>query len=332
MHSANFISTIDRYHEQETAIRALISSIITGIGEGRLLTDQDVLRNVTVKVAELYPFVDLVYVLDEEGRQVAEYGPDDRGFVSGKRDIGQGLDRSQRPYFQAVRNQSAVVLTEPYLSSASRDLCVSAALQLHEGERAGYLVIDIDLEAMISFLLGDTMRRRVEPVFRALYGIFATAMMLVAGVLFYSSLHELMGALMKPGWATEMQLKPFEVIVVLTLALAIFDLAKTVFEEEVLLEKDVHRHSTTRRTMTRFVAAILVALLIEGLLMMFKVSMGYSNTGFLAPLMILASAGLLLALGLYVYLGAGAERALLDAPRGHGRKRSGESANDPYES
>lgn len=319
MHSANFISTIERYHEQAQAIRAMASSIITGIGEGRLLHDQSALRDVTERLVNLYPFVDLVYVLDDHGVQLAEYGQDDRGQVSTRRDIGKGMDRSQRPYFQAVRDQEKVVLTEPYLSSASRDLCISAALQLHDGDQSGYLVVDIDLEAMISFLLGDTMRRRAEPLFRALYGIFAAAMLLVAGVLFYSSLKELFDALMQPGWAAELRLKPFEVIVVLTLALAIFDLAKTVFEEEVLMEKDVHRHSTTRRTMTRFVAAILVALLIEGLLTMFKVSMGYSPAGLMAPAMIVSSAALLLALGLYVYLGARAEQALLSNPRGRGR-------------
>ena len=92
--------------------------------------------------------------------------------------------------------------------------------------------------------------------------------------------------------------------------MAVFDLAKTIFEEEVLLEKDVHRHSTVRRTMTRFVAAILVAILIEGLLTMFKVSMGYSDEGINASLMVFSAAALLIALGLYVYLGSLAERAI----------------------
>jgi hypothetical protein len=317
MHSANYLSTIDRYHEQSRSIRELIESIITGIGEPRLLTDRDALRSTTEKLIDLYPFVDLVYLLDERGVQVAEFGADDSGRISGG-DRKRGMDRSARPYFRFIEGSERVHLTEPYLSSASRDLCVSATLRLEQDERVGYLVIDVDLEAMISFLLGDTMRRRVEPIFRVLYGLFAIAMLLVAGVLFYSSMSELVYALMQPGWAAELRLKPFEVIVVLTLAMAIFDLAKTVFEEEVLMEKDVHRHSTVRRTMTRFVAAILVAILIEGLLTMFKVSMGYSEQGATATLMIFAAAALLVALGLYVYLGALAEKALLG---NNGRKR-----------
>jgi len=311
MHSANYISTIDRYHEQSRSIRELIESIITGIGEPRLLTDQSALHSVTEKLIDLYPFVDLVYLLDEDGVQIAEYGADETGHVNRAMGRGKGMDRSQRPYFKFFREEEHVHLTEPYLSSASRDLCISATLRIEHAGRVGYLVIDVDLEAMISFLLGDTLRRRMEPAFRALYGLFAAAMMLVAGVLFYSSMSELVHALMEPGWAAELRLKPFEVIVVLTLAMAIFDLAKTVFEEEVLMEKDVHRHSTVRRTMTRFVAAILVAILIEGLLTMFKVSMGYSEQGGVATLMVFAAAALLVALGLYVYLGALAEKALL---------------------
>ncbi|MFO7580977.1 PDC sensor domain-containing protein [Guyparkeria sp.] len=328
MHSANYISTIDRYHEQSRSIRELIESIITGIGEPRLLSDPSGLRGVTEKLIDLYPFVDLVYLLDEDGVQVAEYGADETGHVNRAHGQGRGVDRSQRPYFKRAAESENVHLTEPYLSAASRDLCISATVRLEHGGKVGYLVIDVDLEAMISFLLGDTMRRRVEPFFRGLYALFAAAMLLVAGVLFYSSMSELVHALMEPGWASELQLKPFEVIVVLTLAMAIFDLAKTVFEEEVLLEKDVHRHSTVRRTMTRFVAAILVAILIEGLLTMFKVSMGYSDQGVTATLMVFAAAALLVALGLYVYLGALAEKALLG---NNGRSRRLRNVRDKEE-
>lgn len=311
MSSANYISTIDRYHEHAKAVRELIESIVTGIGEPRLLEDPNALRRVTERLAAMYPFVDLIYALDADGIQIAEYGTDETGFVSAEPGQGKGMDRSQRPYFKQAQDCEGVYLTGPYLSSASRDLCISATLRMPYKDGVGFLVVDVDIEAMMSFLLGDTLRRKAEPVFRLLYSTFALAMLLVAGVLFYSSMSELITSMMEPGWVSEVRLKPFEVIVILTLAMAIFDLAKTIFEEEVLMQKDVHRHSTVRRTMTRFVAAILVAILIEGLLTMFKVSMGYSDQGLNASLMVFSAAALLIALGLYVYLGAMAERALL---------------------
>jgi hypothetical protein len=54
------------------------------------------------------------------------------------------------------------------------------------------------------------------------------------------------------------------------LALTIFDLGKITLEEEVLLYKDILRHSSTRRTITRFIAVIIIAVSIEALLMIFK--------------------------------------------------------------
>ncbi|UJF22687.1 hypothetical protein [Shewanella sp. OMA3-2] len=66
----------------------------------------------------------------------------------------------------------------------------------------------------------------------------------------------------------------FGIIIFLILALAIFDLGKTILEEEVLMHKDIFRHSSTRRTITCFISTILIAISIEALLTMFKASLG----------------------------------------------------------
>jgi hypothetical protein len=92
--------------------------------------------------------------------------------------------------------------------------------------------------------------------------------------------------------------------------LAVFDLGKTILEEEVLMHKDIFRHSSTRRTITRFISTILIAISIEALLTMFKASLGEIEYLQSAILMMLAVVGLLIALGLYVYLGAKAEMLL----------------------
>ena len=77
------------------------------------------------------------------------------------------------------------------------------------------------------------------------------------------------------------------------------------------MHKDVFRHSSTRRTITRFIAAILIAVSIEALLTMFKASLGEVELMKSAVWMMLSVVGLLLGLGGYVYLGAKAERILL---------------------
>jgi hypothetical protein len=79
----------------------------------------------------------------------------------------------------------------------------------------------------------------------------------------------------------------------------------------VLLHKDIFRHSAIRRTITRFIAAILIAVSIEGLLLLFKGSLGQSELLWPAVGVMGCAVGLLLALGLYVFLGARAEAALV---------------------
>jgi len=109
--------------------------------------------------------------------------------------------------------------------------------------------------------------------------------------------------------------RPFSAIIFITLGLAIFDLSKTILEEEVLMHKDIFRHSSTRRTITRFMAAILIAVSIEALLLMFKSAIGAGDYLSSATWMMLSAVALMIGLGLYVYLGAKAEAFLLATKR-----------------
>ena len=77
------------------------------------------------------------------------------------------------------------------------------------------------------------------------------------------------------------------------------------------MHKDIFRHSSTRRTITRFTAAILIAVSIEALMLIFKAALGDGHNLLHAVWMMLASVGLLVGLGLYVYLGTKAEAVLM---------------------
>jgi hypothetical protein len=131
----------------------------------------------------------------------------------------------------------------------------------------------------------------------------------VVAILLFSASREIIELARDPV-ASNLHLKPFSIIIFLTLAFAIFDLGKTTLEEEVLMHKDIFRHSSTRRSITRFIAAILIAVSIESLLLMFKSVLGSPEYLTSAVTMMIASVGLLIGLGIYVYLGAKAEATL----------------------
>ena len=312
MSSMSYLAVVERYHQYRDALGELLSSILTGMGDTQLLTAGNARHKAMNCVVTHYPFVELLYVLDADGKQITHNIA--AGHAAQSSDSGEGRDRSMRPYYVQAKAHAGVSITEPYLSSASNMLCVSAILPLTDPEpgEQRYIVLDIDLTGAIEFMMGDHARRRFLPVFKLIYSIIVLGLAAVTGVLLYAAFGELI-ALRDVGDNTaELHLKPFGVIIFLTLALAIFDLGKTILEEEVLMHKDIFRHSSTRRTITRFIAAILIAVSIEALLLMFKSALGVTHEMVEAVWMMFAAVGLLVGLGLYVYLGARAE-ALLTA-------------------
>ena len=312
MAAMSYLNSIERYHEYRVAIRELLGSILTGISQERLFADRTALREAMCDVSGHYPFVSLLYTLDARGIQTSDnvYCPRRSQPMHAE---GLGKDRSQRPYFQPASETDGVLVTEPYLSTASNTLCISASLRGKDaqGNSLGYTVLDIDLGETIEFLMGDVLRRRFQPGFRAVYSLIVAGLFAVVGALLWVAFADI-ARLFDAGQARDaLHLRPFGAIIFLTLALAVFDLGKTILEEEVLMHKDIFRHSSTRRTITRFVAAILIAVSIEALLLMFKAALGQGEGMLAAVWMMFTAIGLLVGLGIYVFLGAQAEVALL---------------------
>ena len=310
MANHNTLAVIERYEEYHHALNELISSIVTGIASPSLVSDARAREQAIHCAGKHYPFVDLLYVLDARGMQITANLPARKGHPSAGQ--GEGTNRSQRPYFiQAHAQTDGVGITSPYLSVANGKLCITASVRIHHDQEICYLMLDIDLAEAVSFLMGDASRKRFVPLFKSVYSLIAAGLFAVVALLVFAAMQELVVIFTSSNGATDLHLKPFGVIIFLTLGLAVLDLGKTILEEEVLMHKDVYRHSSTRRTITRFMAAILIAVSIEGLLLMFKSAVGDGQHVMDGVWIMVAAVGLLIGLGAYVYLGARAEQLLL---------------------
>ncbi|NMH66840.1 PDC sensor domain-containing protein [Shewanella salipaludis] len=310
MAAMSYLSVIERYHEFEPLVHELLESILTGIGDPQLFHEGQMDLKAVADVAGSYPFVELIYLLDSDGRQVSQ----NIALVNRKIKLipqGRNADRSQRPYFLNLEDEAGGYVTRPYLSHATGGLCISASRAIYRQDaQLGILVVDVNLTRLIEFMMGDSARRRVTPLFKGVYATIVLGLFVLVALLLTTALTDIYQLLTT---AREHQdpLQPFGIIIFITLALAIFDLGKTILEEEVLMHKDIFRHSSTRRTITRFVATILIAISIEALLTMFKASLGEKQYVEPAIWMMLAVVGLLVGLGAYVYLGAKAEWLLI---------------------
>jgi len=313
MSKMSHINVIEKYEEHRLAIHNLLSSILGCFADEKMFEQsQEELTRVAVSLCSYYPFVSLLYLLNAQGKQICKNVPGSHFKNHPK--IGLGVDRSNRPYYLLAKKTTSVVVTEPYLSSVRRELCLSTIVKIlnDDGSTKGYIVLDIDVSSTLAFLTGDSRRVHFEPYFKVMYSLIVLGLFSVALMLLYAAGLECIKMVHSMTMPQQIMEIPFGVVIYLTLALAIFDLGKTTLEEEVLLYKDILRHSSTRRTITRFIAVIIIAVSIEALLMIFKFALNGGGEHIIeAVWIIIAAALLLVSLGVYVYLGSKAEGMLL---------------------
>ncbi|MCL1043599.1 PDC sensor domain-containing protein [Shewanella marisflavi] len=308
MAAMSYLSVIERYHEHEQLVKELMESILVGISDPLMLSDPGFRVRAMAEIANSYPFIELLYVLDGDGVQISENVAIVNRVVQAI-PVGRNLSRSHRPYFSKAQESKRLKITTPYLSNASGKLCLSASYRIDDDAGRGFIVVDINLTQLIEFMMGDRARRRATPLFKGIYSALVLGLFIMVFVLISMATVDIV-ALLAQGVVPSGSIKPFSIIIFITLALAVFDLGKTILEEEVLMHKDIFRHSSTRRTITRFISTILIAVSIEALLTMFKASLGEMEYVLPAIGMMFAVVGLLVGLGIYVFLGAKAELLL----------------------
>ena len=297
----NYLYLLRKYEDYHPQIDRLLDSIVTALMPRRLESDEDQLHKTVERLHQSYPFVELLYCLDEHGMQttVSAAAPDIDD--SKRSEPGMCSDRSNRAYYtKAVNNEKISTVTSPYLSNATHQLAISAVQRYATADdKIGFLVINFNLEKLITFLNGDELRRRVHPFFQAVYAVIGIMLVMVAGLLLYYAGKTMFNVFEEHISATT---QIFEVVILITLGLAIFDLGKTIIEEEVLLHKDIHHEGSMRRTISRFMSAIVIAVSIESLLLMFKSLLGDASHLNSAVLMLIAAVSLLVGLGVYLKL------------------------------
>ena len=93
----------------------------------------------------------------------------------------------------------------------------------------------------------------------------------------------------------------FKPIVALTLGLAIFDLANTILEREVFF-KNYSKEDEDANVLTKFSIAIIIALSIEALMVVFKIALHDYSQMIHALYLILGIALIIISLGVYSFL------------------------------
>ena len=218
------------------------------------------------RLKEAIPKSEVIYAMDANGIQITpsiSQHPEHNGQNIGK-------DRSNRSYYYSTIKEHRCELSDPYPSIATKKFVVTASFPIYDSK--GKLLAIICVEVGLKNLLRMIHPTSVDSIFgntsKIVYAAFSASLFFVALLLFINGIDSFMahGLAFQKVDINEM----FKSTILLTLSLAIVDLVKAIFEEEVLGKEKKEESADTHQTMARFLGSIIIALSIEALMLVFK--------------------------------------------------------------
>lgn len=240
--------------------------------------------------------LEAAYVLDAKGNQVTP-----TYLKEGKKEEDVGKSRSTRAYYYRAMNERRCTITDPYPSLLNDELTVTASEPIFDehGEIVYVACIDMPLAQVLKIAHPMALESGAGRFFRAAYAAFTVVLALVSLLLFVKGIEGFLSYGF--GHVDKIEIKDiFEATILLTLSLAILDLVKTIFEEEVLGRPKHDPASNIHKTMVRFLGSIIIALSIEALMLVFKFAM--TEPHMIANAIYIIAGVAMLLVGLAVYI------------------------------
>lgn len=243
------------------------------------------------------PKLDLVYALNSQGQQIGHMFSQ-KGKIGKKHDIG--TDRSDRAYFYKTVKEHRCVLTDPYPSLGTNIMVVTASFPIYDEEDNLLFIfcVDIKLKDILKMISPSSIDSSFGTYSKFVYAGFSLALVMVSLLLFIKGVGGFLslGLDLKSIDINEM----FKSTILLTLSLAIFDLVKAIFEEEVLGKEKKDGAGDGHQTMIRFLGSIIIALSIESLMLVFKFALTDPSKLIYAVYLISGVTALMVGLSIYI--------------------------------
>jgi hypothetical protein len=148
---------------------------------------------------------------------------------------------------------------------------------------------------------------------RIAFGAISISMMLIAAGLVVFAGMQLVAVFSTPESNVGAQL--LDSVGYTIIAVAVFEVAKYIFEEEVLNPTEMRHAGEARRSMTKFISTIAIAVFLEALVAVFETSKDDVANMLYPTLLLFAGVTLIVGLGAYQRLSVSAERVVHESPK-----------------
>lgn len=248
---------IETYKQHKEDIEFFIQESIRNLGHISSLK-----KDHFKQLFNLFPSLELVYITNKETKiQTSENVYKDKIDLSAK-----NKDRSSIISKLQFKDNNMAFST-PYISSATRSNCITVTVK--EGNEIIFLDFRIDI--LLEKLNLLELNKPFHSLTKGFYIFAGFSMIILAIITIAFSLYDFLYYLfIKKDISLEVMFKP---IIALTLGIAIFDLAKTILEQEVFFKSYSKNSKVETKILTKFLSTIIIALSIEALIVVFKIAL-----------------------------------------------------------
>ena len=238
----------------------------------------------------LFPSLELVYIVDKNTKiQISD------NFYRYKSDPNAKNKERSHLISKLHFKESNIAFSKPYISSATRSNCVTVTIK--EGEDIFFLDFQIDI--LLQKLNLIELNKPFHGVTKGFYILAGFSMIILSIITILFSLYDFVSYLFSSHeLSLEMIFKP---IIALTLSIAIFDLAKTILEQEVFFKSYSKNSKVETKILTKFLTTIIIALSIEALIVVFKIAINDYDQMINAFYLIAGIALILISLTVFIY-------------------------------
>lgn len=254
---------------------------------GNLSSKKD--KNYT-KLFKVFPSLELTYICDKDSlNQVSSN-------IYRDKKTNEQIGNNRRYLLNKINfNEKLISVSQPYISSATGVTCVTVA----KIEDDKIYFMDFSVTVLLQRMGLVEIHKEFNMISKGFYLLTAIVMMILAVFTVGYSFFEFINSIFfKSVVSIESIFKP---VIALTLGLAIFDLAKTILEQEVVFKSYSKNSKSEYKVLIKFSITIIIALLIESLMVVFKIAMDNYSQMIHAVYLIGGVSLLVISLGLFIF-------------------------------
>lgn len=277
---------VEIYNRHQSKVKSFIKQSINKTGMTNVLISNDF-----SPIFAAFKSLELVYVVDKETHK--QISPN--MYRNIQDDKKQGSNRQYLLDIAKHSDNDGYAFTDPYVSVATKNLCVTVA----KYEEDKVLFFDFNLELLLEKVGFIERQYQFSGGLKITYFFIGTFMMLLSLLAMVYAGFELFHEISKGKFDIHSIFTP---IIASTLGLAIFDLSKTILEQEVFFKSYDSNKTNEVSLLTKFLATIIIALAIETLLLVFKLAIDKPENMINALYMMLGIAAIVVSLSVLLWV------------------------------